>query len=278
MSTQIPVAVRAGYASPMQLYRESERERERTADLIRLLPAGGAWALDVGARDGYFSLLLAERFRRVTALDLEQPTITHKRIHCKKGDITDLDFHSDSIDFVFCAEVLEHVPTQLLKKACSELSRVTANYILIGVPYKQDIRVGRTTCYTCGKKNPPWGHVSVFDEHRLRLLFPKFKIEKLSFVGIRNAATNGFSAFLMDLAGNPYGTYHQDEPCVHCGGKLKRPPERNFPQKIFTRLAFYARNIQKPFVTTHPNWIHILFKKTKNSRAYGIVYNEHTQP
>jgi hypothetical protein len=264
MNAQMPAAVRAEYDSPALTYKdkESERERERAADLIRLLPAGGEWALDAGARDGYFSFLLADRFKEVTALDLEQPTILHERIRCKKGDITNLDFHNDSMDFVFCAEVIEHIPPRLLNKACSELSRVTKDYLLIGVPYKQDTRVGRTTCYTCGKKNPPWGHVNIFDQHRLKRLFPTFQIEKLSFVGISDHATNWFSTQLMDLAGNPYGTYDQNEPCIHCGHKLKSPPERNLLQKVFTRIAFYARSVQKPFVRTHPNWIHILFKKS----------------
>jgi len=247
-------------------YRQSDSEQQRTEDLmkhIRRISGNQRNALDIGARDGHFSVLLTEFFDDVTALDLEKPSISHNRIICVQGDITSLDFDDNTFDLVFCAEVLEHIAPHLLSKATSELSRVSRNFLLIGVPYKQDIRVGRTTCYSCGAKNPPWGHLNSFNEERLIRLFPMCAVNEVSFVGETNAHTNFVSAFLMDLAGNPYGTYDQDEECVHCGKKLKRPPERTLPQKIFTRVAFYTRNFQKPFFKLHPNWIHILFQKKK---------------
>lgn len=242
-------------------YRNSAREKQRIADLMGLVPGDIDTALDIGARDGFISKLLAERLSRVTALDLEQPSISHEKVHCVKGDVTALEFPDASFDLVFCAEVLEHIPTPLLGKACSELSRVSNRYLLIGVPYKQDIRLGRTTCQACNKMNPPWGHVNSFDEDRLRTLFPGCTVAKQSFVGTADAGTNSISCLLMDLAGNPYGTYSQDEPCVHCGEPLKSPAERNLLQRVLTRAAHYARSVQTPFVKPHPNWVHLLLDK-----------------
>lgn len=242
-------------------YRNSPREQERVADLMKLLPEGIQSALDIGARDGFLSKLLAERVDRVTALDLEQPVIDDDRIDCVSGDITALRFPDASFDLVFCAEVLEHIPTNLLHKACSELSRASNRYVLIGVPYRQDIRVGRTTCGACGRKNPPWGHVSSFDESRLRSLFPACDVAKMSFVGVAGTGTNFIGCLLMDLAGNPYGTYSQDEACVHCGAPLKSPQEKTLLQKVLTKAAFYAMAAQTPFLKPHPNWIHVLFEK-----------------
>ncbi len=247
-------------------YRESDSEKKRTEDLmrlIRLVSDKSKKVLDIGARDGYFSKLMAEHFENVTALDLKKPSIHHKNVYCVGGDITDLKFSDNSFDIVFCAEVLEHIPIQLLDRACSELTRVSGNFLLIGVPYKQDIRIGRTTCYSCGEKNPPWGHVNCFDRNRLTELFPLFNVNKNTFVGKTDTCTNFISTFFMDLGGNPYGTYMQEEVCIHCGRKLKSPPGRNLLEKIFTKAAFYTRNIQKPFFRVHPKWIHILFEKTK---------------
>jgi hypothetical protein len=242
-------------------YRASDAEQGRTEDLMGLVPPVRGSALDVGARDGHFSRLLADKFDSVTALDLETPEIEQERVQCVQGDVTDLEFEDNTFDFVFCAEVLEHIPTQSLAKACSELSRVSRRYALIGVPYKQDIRVGRTTCRACGEKNPPWGHVNRFDEARLQQLFPAMAIESISFMGQSDSHTNWISTLLMDWSGNPYGTYDQEEPCIHCGQPLGRPPERTVPQKLLTRAAVYTRNIQKPFVRPHGNWIHVLFEK-----------------
>ena len=242
-------------------YRGTEAEKQRVADLIGLLPDRIASALDVGARDGFISRRLAERVSAVTALDLETPSIDHERIRCVKGNVTALDFPDDSFDIVLCAEVIEHISPRLLAKACGELGRVSREFLILGVPYKQDIRMSRSTCQECGGKNPPWGHVNRFDERRLRELFPGFKMAKISFVGEAGPGTNALSSLLMDWAGNPYGTYSQEEPCIHCGARLKEPPQRNLWEKILTKAAVAARDFQRAFMKPHPNWIHVLFKK-----------------
>lgn len=242
-------------------YRNSTSERTRISDLMHLIPSDGDTVLDIGARDGFISLLLSNHFSSVTALDLSEPIIEHDRIHCVKGNITKLDFPNSSFDLVFCAEVLEHIPTHLLQTACIELARVSRRYLLIGVPYKQDIRVGRTTCANCGKVNPPWGHVNTFDEKSLAELFPGLSVVEKSFVGVTNEHTNAFSSALMNLAGNPYGTYSQEESCIHCNKNLGGPIKRNIWQKALTKTAFIAMRMQKLFIKQHPNWIHLLMQK-----------------
>lgn len=241
-------------------YRNSASEKARIGDLMGLLAPGDS-ALDIGARDGYISKLLAERFAAVTALDLQQPQIEHPRIQCVQGDITALNFPDASFDLVFCAEVLEHIPPPLLATACRELARVAKRHVFIGVPYRQDIRVGRTTCGRCHKVSPPWGHVNRFDQPRLAQLFPGLTVAKRSFVGETNEHTNFVSSALMDWAGNPYGTYSQDEPCGHCGAVLTQPPERTLMQKVATKVAFVGVGLQRRFVRPHPNWIHLLLEK-----------------
>ena len=245
-------------------YRESDSEKSRTQDLKRLIekmtPHSGK-TLDIGARDGHFSKLLANYYDSVIALDLEKPVFEHEKVTCVKGDVTALEFNDNNFDLAFCVEVLEHIPPHLLNDACKELSRVSTDHILIGVPYKQDIRLGRSTCYSCGGVNPPWGHVNSFDEKRLAELFPDYDIEEMSFVSKTNSYTNALSVALMDFAGNPYGTYSQGEPCIHCDKQLIPPPERTFIQKVATKMAFYALYAQAPFTSEHPNWVHVLFKK-----------------
>lgn len=242
-------------------YRKSDSEQLRINNLMELVPHGLKCALDAGARDGYLSKRLAEYFDKVVALDLASPDIVHERIETKQGDISKLEFADNAFDLVLCAEVLEHIPTELLKEACQELTRVTNKYLLIGVPYDQDIRFGRTTCFSCGGKNPPWGHVNKFHEKIIEQLFPMVKVEKIEYVGQSKSETNFISTFLFDLAGNPYGTYSQEETCVHCGKKLLMPPERTFAQKVLSKIATYINRIQLQFVEIKPNWIHILMIK-----------------
>jgi hypothetical protein len=192
-------------------------------------------------------------------LDLERPVIDHARVKPVQGDVTRLDYPPGYFDATLCAEVLEHVPSRLLSAACREIVRVTAGPIVIGVPYRQDLRLGRTTCAACGETNPPWGHVNSFDEARLKELFAPVQTDAVEFVGTTRERTNAVSASLMNLAGNPYGTYEQEEPCVHCGKAVGAPHQRNLIQKALTRLGFVLQSLQSQFEPPRGNWIHVRF-------------------
>jgi SAM-dependent methyltransferase len=254
-------------SSDLSAYRASEREKARITDLFELIPKQGNSVLDVGARDGYLSGLLAERFKHVVALDLEKPTVVHPRIEAVKGDATALAFEDNTFDAVVCAEVLEHIPTPSLERACREIARVASLAVIVGVPYKQDIRCARTTCSACGNKNPPWGHVNSFDEDRLEELFPKLPVGQVSYVGTNQDGTNALSTALLDYAGNPYGTYEQDEPCVHCGKPLGAPVARTILQTLATKTALLLNRSQSLIAGAHANWIHVRFDKPIGTKA-----------
>jgi len=250
-------------------YRHTASEQARVADLMRLVPPGLGTALDVGARDGFLSARLADRIASVTALDLATPEVPDPRVTCVAGDATRLQFADASFDLVLCSEVLEHIPTPGLEQACRELVRVSRRHLLIGVPYRQDIRDGRTTCQGCGAVNPPYGHVNTFDEHRLARLFEGCTPRTQTFVGEATMGTNWLAARLMDAAGNPYGSYDQDESCIHCSRPIGTPGAMTLPQRVAARLAEWTRRAQVPFFTPHGNWLHVLFERTPPAEGCG---------
>jgi SAM-dependent methyltransferase len=244
----------------LQKYRASELEKARTADLLRVLPKGRATVLDIGARDGFFSKLLTEHFASVTALDLRKPPFDYPGIVTVAGDVTNLDFLDETFDCIFCTEVLEHIPD--VGKACREIVRVARHDIVIGVPFEEDIRLGRMTCVTCGEVSPPWGHVNSFDERRLLDLFADCKLISKSFVGTTREATNPLSVALMDLAGNPWGTYDEDLHCQFCGARLCAPTaERRLGSKICSAFAHRINRVQARWTRPHGSWMHVVFSK-----------------
>jgi SAM-dependent methyltransferase len=240
-------------------YRRTDEEQARTSDLLRLLPRGRRSVLEIGARDGHHSGALTAYFESVTALDLETPTFAIEGVTNAKGDVTALSFADNSFDCVLCAEVLEHVPA--VEKAAAEIARVARHEVLIGVPYRQDTRVGKLTCQKCGKVTPAYGHINRFDENRLANLFSSLSIVDISLVSTTLDRTNILSSILMNVAGNPWGTYGQDEPCIHCGAPFALPPPPNHFQKICSAVAFQLDRIQSLWVKPASNWIHILFRK-----------------
>lgn len=248
----MPVSIAASRANPKQ--------QARIFDLLHILPQGTS-VLEIGARDCYITRLLVDRFDQVTALDLSMPVISHQRVRPIQGDVTALDFPDRSFDVVVCTEVLEHIAPELLQNACNELARVADKYVVIGVPFEQDIRVCRSRCSHCGKRNPPFGHRNSFSEAKLRQLFAGLRTERVSFTGETRERTNFLSAMLLDLAGNPYGTYHQQEGCVHCGKTLQRPGSRSLSSKLAGKVALSIERIQRSLARPRPIWVHILFRK-----------------
>lgn len=246
----------------LQAYRGSNAERARAASLLGMCPSRLKTVLDIGARDGFYSKIFAQRGLAVTALDLERPLIDEGSITCVSGDVTALAFPDKSFDLVFCAEVLEHIPPNLLHQACREVARVAARYVVIGVPFREDTRLGGARCAACGKMNPPWGHVNTFDKKRLISLFNELRPVSVELVGATSQRTTSLAAWLMDLAGNPYGNYLQEESCIYCNSRLTAPTAERTPlQRAFTRTAVVLDTIQRLVTGTHPNWIHICFER-----------------
>jgi len=232
----------------------SERERQRIADLVAIIPPGDS-VLDVGARDGVLTTKLLPRFRRVVAVDLNPPQIPGAE--CRKANACDLPFGAQEFDVVACTEVLEHVPE--IELACSELLRVAREAVVVGVPYRQDLRVGRLTCSQCGLEQPAYGHVhGDLDEDRVSELFPGTSIE-FHPCGPPRPRTNAASALLMSLAGNPYGGADQQEPCIECGAQVARP--RLTPRsRALAGLALRLDRVISPEAA--PNtWLHAVIHK-----------------
>jgi SAM-dependent methyltransferase len=205
---------------------------------------------------------MTERFATVVALDLRVPSFEYPGVLTIAADAGALPFADCTFDCVVCTEVLEHV--RHVERACIEIIRVAKHEVVIGVPFRQDTRVGRTTCRACGKLNPPWGHVNSFTEERLLDLFGGLRVTAKSFVGLNNGVTNPVSALLMDAAGNPWGTYGSEEACIHCGAGLAAPPaDRSFWMRLCSALAVRVNRFQMAFTRPHANWIHLALSKDR---------------
>lgn len=245
----------------LQDYRERRSEIERLRSLMALIPHNRKSVLDVGSREGYITTRLADHFDFTVALDLRPTGQQLDGIYQCVGDVARLGFKDGSVDTIVCTEVLEHIQPDRIRDACREMIRVVKHDVIIGVPYREDTRVGKTTCRHCGKINPPWGHINRFDEQTLQALFLPLRAAETQLVGRTTERTNSISSFLMNLGGNPWGYYGFSDRCEFCGGPLDRAPTRSFLGKGVGKVAFIINAAQRRFIRPMPNWIHVRFRK-----------------
>jgi ubiquinone/menaquinone biosynthesis C-methylase UbiE len=83
--------------------------------------------LDMGCGEGRFSRYFIEKGTRIYSIDFSEEYIkicknTLKNGRFKVGSITNIPFKNDNFDYIFCVDVLQHVPK--LEKAIHELKRV----------------------------------------------------------------------------------------------------------------------------------------------------------
>ena len=92
------------------------------------------------------------------------------------------------------------------------------------------------------------------------------EVRDARLVGRGQAVTNPLSVFLYRLCGYPYGSYAQEEGCVHCGAKLVRPEIGPlkwavcFPARALNRIQYLLYGRRRPL------WIHVLFEKKDANR------------
>jgi len=139
-----------------------------------LLPRRGiSTLLDVGCGDGYFCHYITGRRKGLaaTAVDLAKRRLVRARerypnVRFCQSEILNLPYCSASFDAVISMEVLEHLPDA--GKAMAELARVSKQWVIVTVPYKERLR--QMLCPHCGKTFPLHGHIQSFDPQRFQEL------------------------------------------------------------------------------------------------------------
>jgi cyclopropane fatty-acyl-phospholipid synthase-like methyltransferase len=150
-------------------------EVRRVATLSAKLPADAGTLLDVGCGSGLFLKYLLEcrgrEFGRLCGTDRSSAALAHLQGDKVQSCIDALPFSDGEFDAVSCMEVLEHLPEEVYLRAVHELSRVSGRYILISVPYNENIENGQTECDKCWCRFNPNYHLRNFNEQTVRHLF-----------------------------------------------------------------------------------------------------------
>ncbi|MFM9911772.1 MAG: class I SAM-dependent methyltransferase [Chitinophagaceae bacterium] len=134
---------------PGALEDTANLERIRiTADMV---PQDVTSLVDAGCGNGIFlNRLLSERPNIISCgFDRSEEALKHVKVKKFIGAINDIHLDNKSFDCVSCLEVIEHIPLNLYPITLNELSRLSKKYLLISVPYDEDLLEDSTQCPAC---------------------------------------------------------------------------------------------------------------------------------
>lgn len=169
-------------------FSESDKKRfESLATIVEKLAPKKV--VDVGCGNGLFLNQLRKipsfDFERLCGVDRSSTALKHVKTESVLASIDSLPFNDNEFDIVTCLEVIEHLSIDLLRKSLCELSRISSRYILISVPFNENLRNNLIDCPHCYTKFNPWYHVHSFDKNEMNGLLKNngFKTNEIGFIG-----------------------------------------------------------------------------------------------
>jgi SAM-dependent methyltransferase len=134
--------------------------------------------LDVGCGNGLFLNFLAEnrkhKYTRLCGAERSESALKHVLTEKYQASIDNLPFKDNEFDIVCCLEVIEHLPIEVYQKAIQELYRVAKKYVLISVPYNENLELSLSKCPVCRTEFNPEYHMRSFDKAKISNIFSGF--------------------------------------------------------------------------------------------------------
>jgi len=228
----------------------SQDEIERIRATRELIPAEVKSVLDVGCGDGRIIRALSSSYKTV-GVDYAFSSIAQVEAKRIQGSSGSLPFRSNSFDLVLCCEVLEHLEDKLFLDTVSELMRVSRQYILISVPYRENLRRLLTKCPKCKHIFHIWGHCRSFSESKLDSVFTPLCSVSARFSGKRPPYFNPMVLWLNQTIGNRWAEFAPTTMCPECRNTRFQKTNRN----VVTVACALAHSITNSFPVSSKNWI-----------------------
>jgi hypothetical protein len=125
-------------------------------------------ALDVGCGDGKITHTLASGVGvPFVGLDSSVEALSRCRFRTVVGDATGLPFQGGEFEFVMTNDMLEHLPEDLEAQAWRELFRVAEKWVMVSVPFREELLDATAQCHSCGAKYHVNWHMRSYDIHQL---------------------------------------------------------------------------------------------------------------
>jgi SAM-dependent methyltransferase len=250
-----------------------ERNMTRIAQTIGLIPSDCKSLLDVGCGNGRFVHKILETRSDLKVIATDRSLEAMQYVQCEKfiSSIENIGVKDNYVDCVSCLEVLEHIHDPNYKKSLDELARVSSKYLLISVPYKENLIDSLTQCPKCSCSFNLELHMRSYDEKDIDNMFEKSGYELVKKLNIIKSKKLLGQSILNKIKKNiKVGAKPEFKSpiCVVCGYKpekkfiLSQSVENIIPSK--TKVNKGLINIIKsiwPKINAEGYWIIALYQK-----------------
>lgn len=244
-----------------KVYRLYEDDyKSRWLAVKEMLPVNIDKILDVGTGIGEIVSNISNSYSNVTALDISIEAL--KNINCilkVNGEIENLPFKSNNFDLIICMEVLEHLSDTSFRRGLLELQRVADKYLLIGVPYKENINLRKTRCPSCGRVFNADGHFRTFNSLRsLCRWFPQFELVNNCLIGPSIQRYTLLGMWVQHMIVREYLPWESYFTCLYCGfnDSYTKTQKKIFKQKVARKINLLLSSKKKL-----PYWKVVLLKR-----------------
>lgn len=210
---------------------ENQMRIERTAALI---PAGVSSLADIGCGNGVFVNYLKEHKPELELMAVDRSQTALKYVNTPKmsGDVADIPLQDNSFDCVTCLEVVEHLPIGVYEKAFSELARIAKKYIIISVPYMENLEERHNQCPSCKTIFNHDLHLRSFGDETMKQLLISHGYECVSIEHLGESVTyKGHHTFRKLFYKEQFKQWNSPI-CPLCGFTEKKKPAAVTQEKI----------------------------------------------
>lgn len=171
----------------------------RIETTISMIPEGITSLADIGCGNGIFTRELGKLRSEINSISIDRSDTALSFVSTPKmkGDIARLPLKYNSFQCVTCLQVLEHLHYNIYENVLFELARVSSEYIIISVPYNENIVNRMTTCPKCFTSFNIDLHLRKYTSDVVNTLFNKFGfickkklnvVKKETFIGVEKYA------------------------------------------------------------------------------------------
>jgi SAM-dependent methyltransferase len=235
-----------------------EKELQRIKATLSLIPDDVKTILDIGCGDGRITNRLANSYRVVGA-DLASDRLNKLASAKVCMNIIAPAFKGASFDLVMLTEILEHLPDRVFIDALREIQRVSKKYILITIPYRENLSSNFVKCAECGTVFHAWQHLRSFRNiESLKKYFPIYAPIKHSFFGTGREYKSDLIIFVKQHLGKQWHKPGEDIVCPAC-------KSRDFICKGSNPVILVCKVMEKFLAKIIPKfnkrWVGVLYAK-----------------